>query len=369
MIIKNGNVLVGREFVPTDLEFDRVITALGPDRQGGEVLDAADGYVLPGLIDIHTHGAVGHDFSTADREGLQAMADYYADHGVTSVLPTTLTLPEQQLTRAARTIREFTYRGGAKWAGIHLEGPFFSREKCGGQPPEHLHRPDAAMFHRINRAAGGRVRLVDVACEEEGGMDFIREVSRTCAVSLGHTAADYDTAMAAYAAGATHATHLFNCMPPLHHRQPGVVGAAMDSGAWAELICDGLHVHPALIRATFALFGERTVLISDSLTCAGLPDGDYNDAGGHPIQVRDGLARLAGTDTIAGSSISLLEGLRRVVASGIPLAQAAYAATTAPALAVGLENVGALEPGRAADIIVLSRDLELRAVFMDGRRR
>ena len=186
------------------------------------------------------------------------------------------TLKEPVLTKSMEAVRDFQRPAdGAKVAGVHLEGPFLSLKKCGAQNPDNLHAPDAAMFRRLNDASGHRVRLVTVAPEEPGALPFIREVSQECAVSLGHTTADYDTAMAAYAAGASHATHLFNAMPALNHREPGVVAAAMDAGATVELITDGFHIHPAIVRLVHRLFGEKLVLISDSLRCAGMPDGDY----------------------------------------------------------------------------------------------
>ena len=278
MRIKNGNVFTAGSFQKMDLEFSRTITALGTLSGPGD-LDAAGCYVIPGLVDIHTHGAVGEDFSDGKPSGLQPLADYYAASGVTSFLATTMTLKEETLTPAMHAIRDFRPNGGAKCAGIHLEGPFLSYAKRGAQAAENLHRPDAALFHRLNEASGGRVKLVTVACEEEGAIPFIRELSQVCTVSLGHTTADYDTAMAGFQAGATHATHLYNGMPSFLHRAPGVIGAAFDAGASVELICDGLHIHPSVIRATYQLFGDKLNLISDSLRCAGMP------AGRHPGRV------------------------------------------------------------------------------------
>ena len=205
-----------------------------------------------------------------------------------------------------------------------------------------------------------------MACEEEGAPEFIRQVSKVCTVSLGHTTADYDTAMAGFAAGATHATHLYNGMPSFLHRAPGVIGAAFDAGASVELICDGLHIHPAVIRATYRLFGEKLNLISDSLRCAGMPDGNY-ELGGQPIVMKDHKATLL-DGTIAGSSISLLDALRNVVRFGLPLEAAVYAASAAPAEAARLENIGSLEPGKAADLVVLDQNLALKAVFVDGEQ-
>lgn len=254
---------------------------------------------------------------------------------------------------------------GAKCAGIHLEGPFLSYAKRGAQAAENLHKPDAALFHRLNEASGGLVRLVTVACEEEGAMPFIQEVSKVCTVSLGHTTADYDTAMAAFQAGASHATHLYNGMPSLLHRAPGVIGAAFDSGATVELICDGLHIHPSVIRLTGQLFGKKLVIISDSLRCAGMPDGQY-ELGGQPIEMKNGKATLLGTDTLAGSSSNLLDEVRNVVSFGLTLEDAIYAVSQAPAQAVGLKDVGVLEAGKRADLLVLDGSLNLEQVYIDG---
>ena len=366
MRIKNANIFVGHSFVSGDIEFDKTITAVGALSDGGD-LDAEGGYVIPGFVDVHTHGAVGEDFSDGKPEGLQPLSDYYAAHGVTSYLATTMTLKEEVLTPAMHAIRDFVPNGGAKCAGIHLEGPFLSFAKRGAQAAENLHKPDAAMFHRLNEASGGKVRLVTVAPEEEGAIPFIEEVSKVCTVSVGHTVADYDTAMAAYKAGAFHATHLYNGMPSLLHRAPGVIAAAFDSGATVELICDGMHIHPAVIRATHKLFGDKLVMISDSLRCAGMPDGQY-ELGGQPIEMKNGKATLLGTDTLAGSSSNLLAELKNVVSFGLPLEDAVYAATTAPAQAVGLTDTGSISVGKAADLLVLDKELNLKAVFVDGRR-
>ena len=278
-----------------------------------------------------------------------------------------MTLKEEVLTPAMHAIRDFRRTGGAKCAGVHLEGPFLSFAKRGAQAAENLHKPDIALFNRLNEASGGLVKLVTVACEEEGAIDFIRIVSKIVTVSLGHTSADYDTAMEAFEAGASHATHLFNGMPPLNHRSPGVIGAAIDSGASVELICDGLHIHPAVIRGTYRIFGEKLNLISDSLRCAGMPDGNY-ELGGQPIVVKNGKATLL-DGTLAGSSISMLDAVRNVVRFGLPLESAVYAASTAPALAVGLRDTGRIEVGKAADFVVLDNDLNLVAVFVDGQRQ
>ena len=368
MIIGNAKVFVDGKFRLASVTVDGdKITAIGDANIPCDV-DAKSKYLVPGFVDVHTHGAMNEDFSDGKADGLPKMSRYYAKNGVTSFLATTMTLKEETLTPAMEVIRDFIRPAdGAKCAGIHLEGPFLSYAKRGAQAAENLHVPDAGMFHRLNAASGNRVRLVTVAPEEPGAMDFIREVSKVCTVSVGHTTADYDTAVAAFKAGATHATHLFNGMPAFAHRAPGVVGAAYDKNATAELICDGLHIHPSVIRVAKQLFGKRLVVISDSLRCAGMPDGDY-ELGGQPIEMKNGKATLKDSDTLAGSSSNLLAEVKNLVSYGFALEDAIYAVSTAPAKAVRLENIGSIEVGKQADLLLLTADLELDSVYIDGKK-
>lgn len=365
--IFNARLFLNGAFQTGGIAFDSRIRAVGPISCEG-ALDASGCYLLPGLVDIHTHAAVGADASDGDPAGLEAMSRWYAARGVTSWCATTMTLPETNLLRAMEAVRRFRRpSSGARLAGVHLEGPFLSPAKRGAQAAENLQSPDLALFHKLREASGGAVRLITVAPELPGALPFIREAARSCAVSLGHTEADYDTAMAAYDAGASHTTHLFNAMPSFHHRSPGVIAAAFDAGATVELICDGFHCHPAAVRLAFRLFTGRLALISDSMRCAGLSDGEYA-LGGQDVTVKNGKATLKGTDTLAGSSIHLLDGLRTAVESGVPLEQAAAAVTSVPARAAGLDRAaGSLAPGRPADLLLLDQSLQVRAVFVDGK--
>lgn len=368
MIIKNAKVYIDGCFRGADVAFDGHIREIGTDLTGPDVIDAKGLFLIPGLIDIHTHGAVNYDAADGSTEGLHRMSKYYAAHGVTSWCPTMMSLDEPALAKAMRTIRDLTPpEDGAHIAGINLEGPFLSKERCGAQNPDHLHAPDIDMFYRLYEESGEMIRLVTVAPEEPGALDFIREISKICTVSIGHTNADYALATSAFKEGASHVTHLFNAMLPLGHRDPGVVGAAFDSGATAELITDGFHIDPAVIRIAHKTFGKRLVLISDSLRCAGMPDGDY-DLSGKPITLRSGKATLAGTDTLAGSSIDLMEGLRRAVSFGVPLEDAVYAATKAPAKVIGKEDeIGSIKPGCSADMVLLDKDLKIRNITVKGQ--
>lgn len=368
MRICNAKLYLNGIFTEGGLEFGEDIIAAGSSVTDGDI-DAGGRYLIPGLVDIHSHAAMNVDASDGDPAAFPILSRYYASRGVTSWCPTTMTLPEDTLLQAMRAVRAFERPAdGARLAGVNLEGPFLSAAKRGAQAAEHLRAPDIELFRRLNEESGGLVRLITIAPEEPGAIAFIEEASKVCAVSLGHTAADYDTAMAAYRAGASHTTHLFNAMPPIHHRDPGVIIAAADSGAYAELICDGFHIHPAVVRIAFRLFGEKLCLISDSMRCAGMPDGEYS-LGGLPVTVKDGRCTNTGTDTIAGSSIHLMDALQRSIAFGIPPEQAVYAATAAPAKAAGLfDTVGELAPGKHADFVLLDEDFNPAEVWIAGQR-
>lgn len=372
MKIVNAKIFIDGSFIYGGIEFDEKIIRILQEEEcvlcGDDVCDAEGCYLIPGLIDIHTHGALEVDVSDTDEEGLERISQYYAHDGVTGWCPTTLTVKEEVLSKAMECFRNFRRpKDGAKIAAVNMEGPFLSQKRAGAQNPDALHLPDTEMFLRLNKASGGMVRLITVAPELDGAAEFIKDVSGTVRVSVGHTAADYDKAKEAFADGASHVTHLYNCMPGIAHRDPGPIPAALEEGATVELITDGYHVHPSVIRLTFRLFGEKTVLISDSLRCAGMPDGDYCMAG-LDITVKKGKATLRGKDTIAGSSIHLMEGLRRAVSFGIPLENAVYSATAAPAKVIGCEaEIGSLEAGKYADMVLLDNALNVKAVYINGK--
>lgn len=362
MKLCNAKIYLNGEFVTGGLEFDEVIR--GFDGYGGE--DLGGGYIVPGFVDVHSHGAMGADASDGDADGLQVLSAYYAQNGVTSFCPTTMTLKEPELIRAANCVRDFK-RGenGARIAGIHLEGPFISYAKRGAQNPDNLHAPDGAMFDRINDASGGAVRLITVAPEVDGALEFIAHASKHCTVSLGHSTASYEQAMAGFEAGASHTTHLFNGMESLHHRKPGLVGAALTAGATVELICDGMHIHPAVINAVHRMFGKKLVIISDSLRCAGMPDGEY-ELGGQPIVMTNGKATLL-DGTIAGSSTNLAQELLNVIGFGLAPEDAIYALTEAPARAIGcFDTIGSIDKGKYADFLVLDENFAVKRVYIGG---
>jgi N-acetylglucosamine-6-phosphate deacetylase len=367
MLIKNAQVLTQQGiFEKQDVLFDDTIKQMCA-LHGAADIDAEGCYLIPGLIDLHTHGAVGHDFSDGNPAALNELFAYYALNGVTSVCATTMTLPEETLKKAVKTLCGYTRdTQNARCIGIHLEGPFLSGEKRGAQAEQNLHLPDADMVERINQASGDRVKLVGIAPELSGAEAFIRKVSRKYTVSLAHTAANYAQAMSGYACGASYTTHLFNGMNGLHHREPAVIGAAFDSGAWVELICDGIHIHPSVVRMAFQLFGDRVILVSDSLRSAGMPDGRYT-LGGQAFTVRDGRATLA-DGTIAGSSIHLLQAVHNAIAWGISPEKSIMAATAAPAKAVGIDKLtGSLAVGHWADMLLLDARFNLISTIMNGK--
>ncbi|MFI3249994.1 MAG: N-acetylglucosamine-6-phosphate deacetylase [Eubacteriales bacterium] len=368
MLLKNCNLLSSEGvFVKTDLQFEEKIQKIAPNLSEENSIDLEGKTVVPGLIDIHSHGAMGKDASDGDPAAMEILSNYYARVGVTSWCPTTMTLKEETLMQAISAIKSYEKPCGAKVAGIYLEGPFFHHSKRGAQAEENLATPDVAMFERLRKHSGDNIAVLALAPDLEGGVELIKEGSKHCTVALGHTAADYDTAMTAFANGASLAVHLYNGMMPFGHRSPNVVGAAYDSGAFVELICDGLHIHPSVIRVTFGLFGKKMVLISDSLRCAGMPDGEY-ELGGQPIVMNDGKATLL-NGTLAGSSIGLLDAVRNCISFGIPMADAFYAGSTAPALALGKgDQIGSLEVGKCADFLVLDKDLNLVSTYVDGKK-
>ena len=336
MIIKNG--LVWEEsgsFRKKELVVDTTTHRIAETAEDDTVFDAEGLYVIPGLVDVHIHGARGHDFSDGNSKGLAEIAQYLHSCGVTSFCPTSMTLPEEQLTAAFATINDVPDAAGyAHIAGIHMEGPYLSPEKKGAQKASYLHAPDAAMFRRLSAASGNKIRIITIAPELPGSDAFIREFKDTVAISLGHSTASYEIAENAFAAGANHVTHLFNAMPPLHHRDPGIIGAAADCPhAMAEIICDGIHIHPSVIRNAFRMFGnDRMILISDAMRATGMEDGEY-ELGGQPVIKKGRLATLK-DGTIAGSATNLFDCMKNAVQFGIPLGVAVKAATCNPAKSI-----------------------------------
>lgn len=321
-------------------------------------------YLLPGLVDIHFHGCAGYDFCDGTKEAFQAIEAYENGHGITSLCPATMTLPEEQLTEICSAVANFR---GISIRGIYLEGPFISGQKRGAQNPAYIRKPDITLLNRLQERSGGMIKMVAMAPEIEGAMECIKKAGGSFRFSIAHTCADYEAASAAMEAGVLHVTHLYNAMPPFSHREPGVIGAAADNGGTeVELICDGVHVHPSVVRSTFGLFGDdRVILISDSMMAAGMKDGVYA-LGGQKVLVKGNLAKLE-NGAIAGSVTNLYDCMVMAVSMGIPKESAIRAATYNPARSVGIEKeYGTLEAGKQADILITDAALRLREVVKSG---
>lgn len=352
------------------------------------IVDARGLLVIPGLIDIHSHGAAGYDFSDADNQGLKKILEYEHSHGITSYCPTTMTMSQEKLLAVLRSAKEITKpesdspddgmtenvketKGSAesgfcryaRIAGINMEGPFLDPARKGAHREKDIQKPDAAFFHRCMEACGGIIKLVTLAPNMPGALEVIRELKDEVTVSLGHTDADYEVCREALKAGACHVTHLFNAMAPFGHREPGLIGAAAeDTCCFAELITDGVHVHESMVRAAFSMFPGRIVLVSDSMRATGLGDGSY-ELGGHEVIVSGNRAVLA-DGTIAGSVTNLFDCMRKAVSFGVPRETAIAAATINPAKAVDIyDTAGSVSPGKAADILLVDEELNLVRVL------
>ena len=366
MIIKGGKVFQeDRSFLEQAIYInDHRLVDKAEYQDDGEVIDAEGLLVLPGLVDIHSHGAAGEDFSDGNPEGLKKILQYEKRCGITSYCPTSMTFPKERLRQIFASIKGAQTEDGATVVGINMEGPFLDPAKKGAHVEKWIAAPDVAFVRELNQDADGLVRLVTLAPNMDGAEEFIKEMHEEVCISLGHTAADYDCASRAMKLGAHHVTHLYNAMQPFGHRAPGLIGAAMDDPeCMVELICDGYHIHPSAIRAAFRMFGpERVILISDSMRATGMENGTY-ELGGQEVTVKDRKAVLK-DGTLAGSATNLYGCMCKAVEFGIPLEQAIMAATANPARSIGIfDRVGSIRIGKQADLLLVSENLELKRVI------
>ena len=361
IVIKNGTI-------------EQVYTERKRPQTEDEVLDGKGMYAIPGLIDLHFHGCKGDDFCDGSRDAIARIAEYEASVGVTAIAPATMTLPVEELEQILRVAAE--YKKGphskkeADFVGINMEGPFISPAKKGAQDERNIIPCDVKVCERFLEVSEGLVTFMGIAPEEsENAVSFIEAVKDKVNVSLAHTNADYDTAMAAFNAGADHAVHLYNAMPAFTHRAPGVIGAVYDSKhVMAEIICDGVHIHPAAVRATFEMMGEdRMILISDSMRAAGMPDGSYT-LGGLDVNVVGNRATLASDGAIAGSVTNLMDCMKTAVKTmNIPLETAVACATINPAKSLGIDaEYGSIRAGKKAHIVLMDQELNVQQVIKDG---
>lgn len=366
MIIKGGKVFQeDGSFLEQAIYInDHRLVDKAEHQDDGEVIDAEGLLVLPGLVDIHSHGAAGEDFSDGNPEGFKKILQYEKRCGITSYCPTSMTFPKERLRQIFASIKGAQTEDGATVVGINMEGPFLDPAKKGAHVEKWIAAPDVAFVRELNQDADGLVRLVTVAPNMDGAEEFIKEMHEEVCISLGHTAADYDCASRAMKLGAHHVTHLYNAMQPFGHRAPGLIGAAMDDPeCMVELICDGYHIHPSAIRAAFRMFGpERVILISDSMRATGMENGTY-ELGGQEVTVKDRKAVLK-DGTLAGSATNLYGCMCKAVEFGIPLEQAIMAATANPARSIGIfDRVGSIRIGKQADLLLVSENLELKRVI------
>lgn len=394
--IEGGSVFTGERFHAADVVvegglFSAVVASSGGASMASidpAAIDATDCYVIPGLVDIHFHGCRGADLCDGTSEALATIASYEASRGVTAICPASMTFPFETLARAFGAAAAFAGSepdGMAALVGVNMEGPYISPEKVGAQNPAYVRGASVREFDRLQEVAGDLIKLVDVAPEEPGNLEFVEQVAGMAKegamttgasangcrprISIAHTCADYACAAKAFERGARHMTHLFNAMPGLHHRAPGPIAAAAErDDVTVELICDGIHIHPAMVRLAFNLFGrDRVCLVSDTMRACGLEDGTY-DLGGQDVTVRGPRATLA-DGTLAGSVSDLMRCLVCAVQEmGIPLEDAVRAATINPARAIGIDRErGSIARGKVADAVVLGPDLQLRHVMVRGR--
>ena len=367
-VIPQGVVLVeGTKILEAGTRFDVAF-----DEGEFEALHFEQKTLVPGFIDVHIHGARGRDIMEGTRDAIEVVSRHLAVHGTTSYLATTVTASPIETIQAVENLGKLVPQetGGARILGLHLEGPFISQEKRGVHPPEHIRPPSTRIFDELVKMSNDQVRLITVAPEVPGGLDFIQHIrSKGVLVSLGHSNATYEVAQQAIQAGASNATHTFNAMRDFSHRQPGVLGAVFtDSTVWAELIADGAHVDPVAIQMLLKCKGHRRILlVTDAISAAGMPDGDFQ-LGSLLVKVSQGVCRVP-EGALAGSTLSLDRALRNMMSwTGIPLEEAVYMTGRNAAESIGVARTkGSIEQGLDADMVLLNDDLTVHATFCEGK--
>ncbi|MFC0533550.1 N-acetylglucosamine-6-phosphate deacetylase [Phytohabitans kaempferiae] len=357
----------GRVVTPTGVVHGYVEVRGDTIASVGAADTVADRWIVPGFVDIHTHGGGGHTFTTGDAAAAREAAAFHLRHGTTTLVASLVSSPYELMRDATAAFAPLVAEGVL--AGIHYEGPYLSQVRCGAQNPDHLRDPSLDELSALIALGGGALRMVTLAPERPGALEAIELLgAHGVVVAVGHTDATYDQTLAAVAAGATVGTHVFNGMRPPHHREPGPVFALLGAApVVCELIADGTHLHDGTLAFAAKVTGpDRAALITDAMAAAGMPDGEY-ELGGQTVVVADRVARLARDGSIAGSTLTMDAALRRAVGAGIAMTDAVRMAATTPARAIGLAGeVGALEPGLRADLVVLDDALQVRQVLRAG---
>ncbi len=378
MLYKGAKVFIGGKFMMADfIVEDGYFTeiSIGGNVPGAyissvevkDTLDYSDKIILPGFIELHSHGCMGHDFSTSNLDGIKEMCKFYAKNGITSILATTMTIDYDIYKTAMRTLNTAmnTEIEGSRIVGINMEGPFLGADRKGAHDTRYLLPIENDKYEELNALSGDQIRMIDLDPNLPNSIDFIKLHSKNKVISLAHTSCNYDKAMEAIKAGATHITHLFNAMNGLHHREPGIVGALSESEVFAEIICDGIHIHPSVLNLMFKALGEKLILISDSMSAAGLEDGIY-ELGGQRVTVDNGKATLE-DGTIAGSTTTIYKAFKNIISYGIPVEDAILSATLYPAKAIHEDKeIGSIAVGKHADFIVMDKAYNIEEVYIDG---
>lgn len=369
VVLGNARVVTGQAVESGWVEIqDGRITRVGTGEAPAGAEDLGGRWIVPGFVDVHVHGGAGGGFTEMDPAAAVAARAFHLSRGTTTLVASLVTAAQDDLVRGAAMLAELAADGTVD--GIHFEGPYVSARRCGAQDPRHLRDPDRAELAALLKAAGGHARMMTIAPELPGALEVIRDLAAEGVVAaVGHTDASYEQARAAVEAGATVATHLYNAMRPLAHRDPGPIAALLpDERVTVELIADGIHLHPGALRLALATAGTaRAAFITDAMAAAGLGDGSYR-LGPAQVEVRDGAARLAGQDSLAGSTLTMDEAFRRAVTdAGLSMPDAARVTALTPARALGLgDRTGSIEPGKSADLVVLDDDLHPVAVYQAG---
>ena len=375
MVLQSRRVWLAGQFVPAQLEVaDGKIVNVYPFGTKTADVDYGNKRIVPGFIDVHTHGAYGFDTNDGEPEGLRDWMRRIPEEGVTSILPTTVTQMPEVLTKAVANVAKVVEEGyeGAEILGIHFEGPYLDMEYKGVQPPEAIAKPTVEQFKMYQEAAHGMIKYITMAPEHDPEFALTKYCSQNgVVVSMGHSSASYEQALMGIANGAMSMTHVYNGMTPYHHRKPGLVGTALRvRDIYGEIICDGCHSHLAALNNFFTAKGrDYSIMISDSLRAKHCPPGGNYELGGHPIEIgEDGLARLKGTDTIAGSTLNINKGLRILVEEAmVPFDAALNSCTINPARVLRVDDrKGKLNAGYDADIVVLEDDYAVAQTYCKG---